>query len=731
MTDLIVFIRDNIDDDPNLLSTITNNMDKPEHEKLLKAYSEYMRKYGRDYEKNNVRTDVEDFRKITDAVQAFKSLMDDDDDVDLFDLNDNDNVNDDNLDSLILNNEEDLNDEMLFPNDTFGQDYNYLDSIGLSSYLQDAFAYTHARKQSGYKRNKLDDDVDAKLAELHNITKSIKTKVSRSENYNKEKYDLQRIKSYFNQLMKIRHPKELNQDIKRKVFTSTKEVMDDNNSFYDMNQSMFYDEQPTIEFSDIKGNGEEDEVDDIFGLGEQELILPGPKATQIDGDLDMQEQDNIRRAYEQARLNRGISAKRAGKDYSRVKSSVDAFQNLNISKQIDTGKFKKTFLDLIINGNYRIKYIPGASTRDLAEEYCKKHLDPDGVPLYRLLPVNATDPLGNPITDLNGDQVDDIVLVNKKGIPSIVNGYKLVYASPYKKVWQSTFTSKEARLATPFNAWMNEMFQKSIDNVNWDEGKYILTPNENIQRLTAAYTNVGLPKPRVSKRLTPNSFWASIFSHVWADFWNHKPKLEPLKKLFKYLQVANAIYIAVCDTAVKEQIEQTVFKGTQMKYDEWVMYKKGHMKEYNTIAAPILTELNRAVLDFIDPKTNQRKKNPVQNPEDNTLDKNYMTLLYDLELIIFAVGLEYNPKTDMEKILVVCNNVLTKPKKVPAVRENISKRIDNYIENYLYGANSGYIQMKEEHKTTKSAREAAAGRYNVLFAPPPPPQQQQQQQVPQ
>ena len=148
------------------------------------------------------------------------------------------------------------------------------------------------------------------------------------------------------------------------------------------------------------------------------------------------------------------------------------------------------------------------------------------------------------------------------------------------------------------------------------------------------------------------------------------------------------------------------------------------MKEYNTIAAPILTELNRAVLDFIDPNTNRRKKNPAQNPEDHTLDKNYMTLLYDLELIIFAVGLEYNPKTDMEKILVVCNNVLTQPKKVPAKRENIAKRIDNYIEEYLYGENSGYIQMKEERKMVKSVREAAAGRYNVLYAPP------QQQQAP-
>lgn len=44
------------------------------------------------------------------------------------------------------------------------------------------------------------------------------------------------------------------------------------------------------------------------------------------------------------------------------------------------------------------------------------------------------------------------------------------------------------------------MFQNSVENVVWNEGKYI-DGNQQMKDLAAAYTSIGLPK-----RLTPNSF---------------------------------------------------------------------------------------------------------------------------------------------------------------------------------------------------------------------------------
>ena len=114
-----------------------------------------------------------------------------------------------------------------------------------------------------------------------------------------------------------------------------------------------------------------------------------------------------------------------------IKEKLKRFKNLNISGTHDTTFYKRNFLDIIINGNFRVKYIAAAAKRDTAERYSRTHLDEDGKPKYRLLPKNAIDPNNKAITDLNGDKVDDIVLVDKKGVPVIVNGYKLVYASPY------------------------------------------------------------------------------------------------------------------------------------------------------------------------------------------------------------------------------------------------------------------------------------------------------------
>ena len=710
--DLLSFLRNTIGiHNVRLLKKIHKAKDDPNWEdryiKLLEEAGNYMQAHG-----EQLVTDSEEYLNVVNAIQAFNGYDDGENEVeeeeeetDEIKINfDDSNIGitnglNDKYDSLIL-----PPDEQLFPNDIFGQDYNYLDSIGLSNYLQEAFEYTHARKQPGYKRNQLDNDADAKLEELHKIVMRIKAKLSRNENINKEKGELQNIKSYFNRLVRIRLHKEPNQYTIPKVFTPRKETMsfEPEPEIYDANQSMFLndDTMRTVQFEDLAAE-----------LGNQNVNLPN-KAAQVNSFLQTNEQEAIRNAYNAARNK----SKRPDRSYGDIKAHVDAFKNLNISKQIDTGKFKKVLLDLIINGNYRIKFIPGAATRDLAREYCKKHLDAEGVPLYRLLPVNAQDPIGNPITDLNGDQVDDIVLVNKKGEPSIVNGYKLVFASPYKKVWQSIYKNKQARLAKPFNVWMNEMFQKSVENVNWDEGKYIMEANQTMKDLTAAYTEKGLPKPKVSKRLTPNSFWASTFSHIWADFWNHLPRLKPLKKLFKYLQVANTIYIMGFDSIAKTDIERDIFSGTQLSYEEWVLYKKGHMKEYNRAVSKNLTEIRQIVESFIDISTNQRQSDPNPNGQEGSPDRRFLRVLYELESVIFIVGLEYNPKTDMQKIINLSNKIdLLPPRQLKGIKDQIADRIDNYIETYLYGEGSDYLKFKAERKQAKEAKEDAADQYNILF----------------
>ena len=126
----------------------------------------------------------------------------------------------------------------------------------------------------------------------------------------------------------------------------------------------------------------------------------------------------------------------ANKNYDIIKQALEDFKIPKLSRDVNT--YRRYFLDIIINGNFRVKYIPSCASRESAENYCRKRLDEDGVPSYRLLPAKQSDPKGVAITDINGDKVDDIVIVDRMGFPIIVNGYKLVRASPYKKVYLST-----------------------------------------------------------------------------------------------------------------------------------------------------------------------------------------------------------------------------------------------------------------------------------------------------
>ena len=118
-----------------------------------------------------------------------------------------------------------------------------------------------------------------------------------------------------------------------------------------------------------------------------------------------------------------LTGRREGKDMKRVNKVLqDDFEQENfiIPKQggKSISKFREMLIDMIINGNYRIKYIPNAAARDTAEIYCENSVDENGKPRYRLIPTNAKDPLGNDITDLNGDGVDDIVIVDKETLSS-------------------------------------------------------------------------------------------------------------------------------------------------------------------------------------------------------------------------------------------------------------------------------------------------------------------------
>ena len=411
--------------------------------------------------------------------------------------------------------------------------------------------------------------------------------------------------------------------------------------------------------------------------------------------------------------------RRNGKDYENVKGRLGQFGNLSLTG--DSSTFKRNFLDMIINGNYRVKYIPSAAARDTAKEYCMNHLDETGVPKYRLLPTNSQDPLGNRITDLNGDKVDDIVLVDKRGIPAIVNGYKLVHASPYKKAWKTICDTKAKRQAKPFNVWLKEQFDKDITKVDWERGEYKLTKSEALTTLEKAYGESGIGKARMSKRLSPNSYWASLFSHIWNVFWG-QDKLQDwleLKKLTNFLAVCNAIYIYYFDLPAKSTIEQR-HNDKSFNYPSWSNWKSTHKSEYMQMVGPMFDQWIKLIDQVADRKTGALK--------DAEIPDEILEMLEQIEQIVFLWGFNTTfdegtvPRTDdqgkrtpaaFENLLIYVNT--SSPIAVKEVRDSFIDNINQLIDYEFYGAKSGYLEMKAKNKEARNARKAGASRFEIVY----------------
>ena len=410
-----------------------------------------------------------------------------------------------------------------------------------------------------------------------------------------------------------------------------------------------------------------------------------------------------------------IRGKRSDRDIDDLPDKLKTFKVENLVNETEgnISFYNNHLLDIIINGNYRIKYIPNAAARDTAQEYAHNHVDENGVPRYRLLPPNAKDPIGNPITDLNGDRVEDVVLVDKRGIPRIINGYKLVRASPYKKVWLST-VNKAKRKEKPFNTWLAEQFNKDINDVNWRKGEYNINANEDMKEYRKHYSSLGLGKPRISKRLSPQSYWSSVFSYIWKFFWIIEyPQYKIVTKLLNYLSISNAMYVILIDIGAKRDLEKSSkYKGKILNYPAWLNYKREHKADYNERVGPKIVKLREAYIDdIVDTKTGEIL---VEQLEKNNLQhKGFANILSRLFILIFKqIFCLENPNDENIQELIQEQIINSTPEDIKYNKDFYKKQVTKII-NKLYGDNSKYLEYKNKYDEQKIERKAQAFKYDI------------------
>ena len=381
---------------------------------------------------------------------------------------------------------------------------------------------------------------------------------------------------------------------------------------------------------------------------------------------------------------------RDGKNMDVVGKNIkNSYEFTNKTRDSNLPKYKNDLFDMLVNGNYRIKFSPKCATRTGAAEYCKSKFDNEGYPLYRLLPPNgAKDLFGNSICDLNGDQVDDIIIVNTKGEPSIINGYKLVRASPYKKHWQE-LRAQDPKIAS-FNLWLQEQFDATrtwnYDENQWKAGKFELKVPEKMEEAYNGYVRKGLGKPRVSTRITARGLWSSIFSKLWkwivGDIIDDHPSCNGIQPVINYMKVCNAVFIILYEIpAMKSHgIDSWV---------RWLGYKSQNSKEVNAeIGSKLQNDYNTDMKNYV--TIEDGIKNEVDIDENTVIFIIYHTA-HDI-IVDHGLKLDNNTYDAWSKVAAaIKNKTISKAalqKYCDVFKDNIDVFLNTQVDDYLKYKNS-------------------------------------------
>ena len=362
------------------------------------------------------------------------------------------------------------------------------------------------------------------------------------------------------------------------------------------------------------------------------------------------------------------------------------------SRNASLGYYNKSLADMLINGNLRIKFIPKCSTRAGARLYCQSKIDSDGYPRYKLIGTNATDAFGNKICDMNGDQVDDIIICNRDGIPAIINGYKLVHASPYKNIWKNMKAS--GKTSDTFENWLSKEFDAKKDWVKiteeqWREGKTGWTLDKAPKAAQDAYNLYamkGLGKPKINTRISPNSAWASLFAkYIWKDvvyaFCQNDLHYKLAMKTVDYLKLANAMYIKYIELPAAIEADN----GNISNWIEWTNYKLNNPKLVREALGKRVQEIYRYMVE--NAETQEQRNQLVDNKDGFYYD------IYNnaVETLVSCLGGD----KFIQELGASIQAGETDAQYLKECKEDFRNAINKYIDSFFHGYGQYIIQKSK------------------------------------
>ena len=227
--------------------------------------------------------------------------------------------------------------------------------------------------------------------------------------------------------------------------------------------------------------------------------------------------------------------------------------------------------------------------------------------------------------------------------------------------------------------------------------------SENMETLERHYKALGLGAPRMSKRITPNSYWSAVFSKVWKLFWESASLVEllPLKRVINYLSVANMIFAAKFDAPYKAIVEQNKFNSKILTYEQWSIYKKEHKQDYNLAVGQNVEQfVNVVIKPHINLETFEWAKG---RDNSSTWTKHFAKLINEIMYVVFAGGFNTDPANQqkMQKLALYATQLGSATSiEIRADKNKFVNNINKEMNTNIY-PNCGYTEFKQKKEASK------------------------------
>ena len=253
-------------------------------------------------------------------------------------------------------------------------------------------------------------------------------------------------------------------------------------------------------------------------------------------------------------------------------------------------------IDILINAKKDIERVRSCESIEGARKYAEQN------DLY------FYDGKEEPV-DINGDGVPEIVLVNRRGEPVVVNGHRLKPSKFPFKLQYNQLSDEERAKYYGYNDWVECGAYGAADEFDDNGNRHVEYDAKNLPGNWAALKKAGYRPPAAPRKaLTARQMLTSELNTCFNVFYNSVPELEKykwMKSIMPRMKIVTMAYMNIIDRWLLETMDATQKQrildmggGDVMKtYDLYCDFKREMGKDLNKYLKENMDDIIKMIQD--------------------------------------------------------------------------------------------------------------------------------------